>query len=110
MTATVGSAFILSSVSSEPGPTTWEKALWAGGQGGLHSFQPADMNEPTGCWVLGAGAGIDKGIKMTKPYISALTELRKTTASCLVLGRPGISYRGGVPEQICKAMPSEAIS
>lgn len=107
---TVGSAFILSSVSSEPGPATWEKALWACDQGGLHSFQPASMSEPTGCWVLGVGAGIDKGIKMMKPYISALTEPRKTTASCLVLGRPGISYRGGVPEQICKVMPSEAIS
>lgn len=109
MTGTVGSAFILSSVSSEPGPATWEKALWAGGQGGLHSFQPADMNEPSGCWVLGVGAGIDKGIKMTKPCISTLTEPRKTTASFLVLGRAEISYRGGVPEQICKAMPSEVI-
>lgn len=49
MTGTVGSAFILLSVSSEPGLATWEKALWAGGQGGLHSFQLADMNEPTGC-------------------------------------------------------------
>lgn len=77
---------------------------------GWWSFQPADMNEPTGCWVLGVDAGIGKGIKMTKLHRGALTEPRRTTVSCLVLGRQGISYRGSVPEQIRKVMHREAIS
>lgn len=65
---------------------------------------------PTESWVLGVGVGIDKEIKTTNPHKDALTELRRTTASCLASERQGIFYRGGVPKRIRKLMQSEGVS